>query len=487
MPTAPHSTPAATFRSLSLQLSAIADIARFADHWRDDDLTHGVGCYAVVLLESLFAIDNDFSETEHAFVGEVVHSDKSFEKNLALARRSVARPGAKFAHEIPPFFLGIAALDKARRTKYALRALQLIRAMIFTAATAEDEFTGEEADFLTTHISVLGQHLMKAGVASERDVVDAGMKAAFERDLLSTDASTWVRPARWDDDAPPDEPKKNDEPPASLSDLMAQLTKLVGLAAVKQDVTTMTNQVRIRQMRTARGLPVPPMSSHLVFSGNPGTGKTTVARLLSSIYRALGALEKGHLIETDRSGLVAGYVGQTGPRVTSLVNRSLGGVLFIDEAYALTEERSEGDFGIEAVDTLLKLMEDHRDDFIVIVAGYEGKMASFLSSNPGLKSRFNKFIRFPDYSPEELGDIFRRLASSNKYELSEGAWDKVKEILTTVHAGRDENFGNARLVRNLFEQTLALQANRLAALANPSTEALCLLVADDVPSDPVLH
>lgn len=480
-------TPASAFRSLSQQLSALSDRARSAGHWRDTDPTHGVGFYSVVLLQSLFTIDNDFSESDHAFVSEVFHSDQSFEDNLALARRKFPRPGAKFALEIPPFFLGIAELDKAQQTHYALRALQLVRAMIFTAATAEDEFTGDEADFLTTHISVLGQHLMKAGLATERDVVDAGMKAALERDLLSTDASTWSRPARYEDDAAPEPATKTDKPAPTLSELMAQLTTLVGLAAVKQDVTTMSNQIRIRQMRVARGLPVPPVSGHLVFSGNPGTGKTTVARLLSSIYRALGALEKGHLIETDRSGLVAGYVGQTGPRVKSLVTRSLGGVLFIDEAYALTEERSEGDFGIEAVDTLLKLMEDHRDDFIVIVAGYEGKMANFLSSNPGLKSRFNKFIRFPDYSPDELADIFRRMATSNKYELSEGAWDKVNALLATAHSHRDENFGNARLVRNLFEQTLALQANRLADLANPSTEALCLLVAEDVPTDPVLN
>jgi hypothetical protein len=430
------------------------------------------------------------SADDHAFVSAVFHADGAFEESVALAR--VARPPSsrQFSFEVPSFFAGITNLSKAERTQHGLRALQIIRAMIFTAATAESEFTGEEADFLTTHVSVLGRHLMQAGVATEADVVAVGTQTAALSDLLSTDRKTWSRPARYgaDDEEDEEAPPSPDATPApSLPDLMAQLTSLVGLAAVKQDVTTMSNQIRIRQIRVARGLPVPPMSNHLVFSGNPGTGKTTVARILASIYRALGALEKGHLVETDRSGLVAGYVGQTAPRVKTVVKRARGGVLFIDEAYALTAERSEGDFGGEAVDTLLKLMEDHRDDLIVIVAGYDEKMAAFLSSNPGLKSRFNKFIRFPDYTPDELVEIFRRMASSNRYELSEGAWDQVTRILRAAYELRDENFGNARLVRNLFEQTLALQANRLAALSNPSNEALCLIVAEDVPMDPVLH
>ncbi|MEO7087001.1 MAG: hypothetical protein ABI442_11420 [Gemmatimonadaceae bacterium] len=285
-------TPANTFRALSGQLSAIADLARSSGHWRDADPTHGVGFYSVVILTSLFTVDNEFSESDHAFVNEVVHSDKSFEDNFALSRRSFTRRGAKFALEIPPFFLGIAAMDKARRTQYGLRALQLIRAMIFTAATAEDEFTGDEADFLTTHISVLGRHLMEAGLASESDVVDAGMRAASERDLLSTDASTWSRAARYDDagEAPLENAKKSDAPEATLPELMAQLTSLVGLAAVKQEVTTMSNGIRIRHMRKARGLPVPATSSHLVFSGNPGTGKTTVARLLDQGSLSVGQL-----------------------------------------------------------------------------------------------------------------------------------------------------------------------------------------------------
>jgi SpoVK/Ycf46/Vps4 family AAA+-type ATPase len=269
-------------------------------------------------------------------------------------------------------------------------------------------------------------------------------------------------------------------PPLTLDELMAKLHKLVGLEKVKKEVETLTNLVRVNKMRQDRKLPVPPLSLHMAFTGNPGTGKTTVARLLAQIFRAIGVLEKGHLVETDRSGLVAGYVGQTAIKVHEKVTEALGGMLFIDEAYALATGDEE-DFGREAVDTLVKLIEDRRDEFIVVVAGYPAPMQKFLDSNPGLRSRFNRFIHFDDYTPDELFAILGRMCDEHGYKLAESASVFIRGLLERMHTARGANFANGRDVRNLFEQAIANQANRVGPMEAPTDEILCTLRAEDVP------
>ncbi len=377
----------------------------------------------------------------------------------------------------PMFFWNLTDKDARDRTDYSRVFVRMVTNILLYLAAVDDDVTFEEARFITECSDKLTAICDSAGVKASKPALNAEEYVTSGEPSFTEKHKGEVATSGGETAAAPEAEQKAEEKP-SLEELMAQLDSLVGLEEVKKDVKSLMNLIKVHRLRAEAGLPVAPMSLHMVFMGNPGTGKTTVARLLGGLYAAIGALKKGQLVEVDRSGLVAGYVGQTALKTSEVIKSAMGGVLFIDEAYALSSG-GENDFGREAIETLLKAMEDHRDELVVIVAGYDEPMKEFLTSNPGLESRFNKYIYFPDYNGDELMAMFLIQCKKNGYKLTEESDKKARELFAGLYEHRDVNFGNGREVRNRFEDMVVRQSNRVADMESPTKDDLMTFLPGD--------
>ena len=447
-------------REQKLAALMLADIMKVHQHFGHSitNMKNREG-FAIVLLSSLILADG--------YPLDITYGEVNKLEDLSNTVPSIFSSLNHIFDQYPDenfFFIG-QVLNRCKRRSFYTRYFTLLYRLFSFIAKADGAITKNENIWLNNLLELNPQ---KENV---NIVFNVGKTPSF--------TPTFSKDATKEQNTDESKKGKKVESNEQKSNPIIELDKLIGLSNVKTEISSLSNLVKIQQIRKSRGLSVSNISYHCVFTGNPGTGKTTVARIVAEIYKDLGVLKKGHLVETDRSGLIGEYVGQTAPKTNAIIDSALDGVLFIDEAYSLVQG-GQNDYGMEAISTLLKRMEDDRECLIVILAGYSKEMEEFINSNSGLQSRFNRYIEFPDYTSSELMQIFNFIAKNNDYNLSEEALARIASVITDAVEHKDANFGNARFVRNLFEKIITQQANRITEESKITNEMLAKIEEIDI-------